>query len=221
MNRSIALNPILIFPSSITASLEFLERCKSMGEVVYGASSLRNDPNSQFYDEWSWLPLITDTRFQTALLELVAARKISRIFCPIPVAHKCIADILATSNIDCNLLPSPFDSELLRYQKLDRRARSAIAMAESMVDVKMSLSLTQVKSIFNHTDSVWGQCGELKLGALIAVMSDAPKGDVVEIGAFLGKSASALAMLAKWNQIGNVIVVDPWAAASAVQKRCA
>jgi hypothetical protein len=91
-------------------------------------------------------------------------------------------------------------------------------MAESMIDAKMPLSLTQVKAVFNHTDSVWGQCGELKLGALIAVMSDAPKGDVVEIGGFLGKSASALTMLAKWNKIGNVFVVDPWVAANAVQK---
>jgi hypothetical protein len=125
---------------------------------------------------------------------------------------------LASSKIDCKLLPSPFDSELSRYKKLDMRARNAIAMAESMIDVRMPLSLTQVKAVFNHTDSVWGQCGELKLGALIAVMSDAPNGDVVEIGAFLGKSASALMMLAKWNQTGSVIAVDPWAAANAVQK---
>lgn len=218
MNKSAASNKILVFPSSTTAALEFLRRCKSMGEVVCGASSLRNDPNTRFYDEWSWLPLITDGEFKTALLDLIAVQRISRIFCPIPVAHKCISDILAGSKVGCKLLPSPFDSELSRYKNLDKRALSAIAMAESMIDMELPLSLTQVKAVFNYTDSVWGQCGELKLGALIAVASDAPKGDVVEIGAFLGKSASALAMLAKWNRIGNVIAVDPWAAANAVQK---
>lgn len=218
MNKVDTLNPVLIFPSSTAASLEFLERCKSMGEAVYGASSLRNDPNTQFFDAWSWLPLITDPEFRSALLDLIADHHISRIFCPIPVAHKCIADILIADNTDCKLLPSPFDSELLRYQKLEARARNAVAMVESMVETRLSLSLTQIKSIFHHTDSVWGQCGELKLGALIAIMSDTPKGDVVEIGAFLGKSASALTMLANWNQVGTVIIVDPWTPANAVQK---
>lgn len=216
--KPIAKNPILVFPSSTTSALEFLARCKSIGEVVYGASSLRPDPNELFYDKWAWLPLITDPDFKTALLNLVNSCQVSRIFCPIPVAHKCIEDILATNPSDCRLLPSPFDSELLRYQRLDVRARNAIEMAESMIDKKVSLSTPQVKAILSHTDSIWGQCGELKLGALIAAMSDAPRGDVVEIGAFLGKSASALAMLSKWHKTGNVIIIDPWAAASAVQK---
>jgi hypothetical protein len=216
--KAIASNPILVFPSSTTSSLEFLTRCKSIGEVVYGASSLRTDPNEQFYDRWDWLPLITEVNFKTMLLDLIDTYQISRIFCPIPVAHKCIEDILRVAQSDCRLLPSPFDSELLRYQRLHTRALNSVEMAETMIAKKVSLSTSQVKSILNHTDSVWGQCGELKLGALIAVMSDAPQGDVVEIGAFLGKSASALTLLAKWHGTGNVIIVDPWAAASAVQK---
>jgi hypothetical protein len=67
--------------------------------------------------------------------------------------------------------------------------------------------------------SVPGMCDDTKLWALAAVARHAPRGDVVEIGSWWGKSAVALAWLAARHGIGPLLCVDPWAPDKARQQR--
>ena len=55
-----------------------------------------------------------------------------------------------------------------------------------------------------------GQCDDSKLEALIEIFRHMPPGDIVEIGTLWGRSAVALAFLARHYEIGNLLCVDPW-----------
>ena len=56
-----------------------------------------------------------------------------------------------------------------------------------------------------------GQSDLVKLESLLSVMAACPSGDIVEIGSLFGRSAYALAYLARLFDTGSVLCVDPWA----------
>lgn len=209
---------ILVFPSSTGAAIDFLRGAATLGSAIVGASSLQIDPNSGLFDHWFRLPMVTEESFETEFLKAIDDHNIRRIFCPVNAAHRRIADILENQGVDVVLLPLPFDLELARYDELAARCRTARGLIDAISANGSRLSPVQVGAILNFTDSIWGQCGEVKLAALMAAMVDAPRGDIVEIGVFLGKSLSALVLLARWLEVGSVLAIDPWTAQDAIQK---
>ena len=62
-----------------------------------------------------------------------------------------------------------------------------------------------------------GMCSEEKIFALAATARLAPRGDVVELGSWWGKSAVALGWLARRYRIGSLLCVDPWDLGEAAQ----
>lgn len=218
MNQASLSDPILVFPSSVAAAMDFLRQAVSLGITVLGASSLRNDPNSKLFKQWFRLPMVNDQDFEIEFLHAISEHSIGRIFCPVNVVHKRITEILKTRSINVVLLPLPFDVEISLYEELSVRSSEVIQFINTITDNEYRLSPIQVSSILKFSDGIWGQCGEFKLAALMAAMLDSPRGDVVEIGTFLGKSISALVLLARWLDIGNVLAIDPWTSQDAIQQ---
>jgi len=74
------------------------------------------------------------------------------------------------------------------------------------------LSEIEIASVLMYCNFITGQSSDEKLAAMLALYSDIPKGDIVEIGTFWGRSAFLLTWAAQHYAIGNVLAVDPWAA---------
>jgi len=65
--------------------------------------------------------------------------------------------------------------------------------------------------------NISGESNEHKIAVIMAIFSSTPKGDIIEIGSQVGKSAAVLAWLARRYQIGNVLAIDPWQLEAATQ----
>ena len=72
------------------------------------------------------------------------------------------------------------------------------------------LPACQMASLVRMFRLVPGECGYAKLEALAAVFRCVPRGDIVEIGSLFGRSAVALAYLARHYRTGRLLCVDPW-----------
>jgi cephalosporin hydroxylase len=72
-------------------------------------------------------------------------------------------------------------------------------------------------ALVHHTETIPGMCDHQKLLALSEVLRLAPKGDVVEIGSWWGKSAFVLAQNAYRYQVGSLLCIDPWSDSHLVQ----
>jgi cephalosporin hydroxylase len=79
------------------------------------------------------------------------------------------------------------------------------------------LSTTTFAALFHHAQAIPGMCDHQKFAALCQIARHCPKGDVVEIGSWWGKSAFILSQLARQYRIGNLLCVDPWSDAHLVQ----
>lgn len=208
----------LIFPSSMREALPFLAQARQYGGRIIGASSVANDPNAREFDHWLYLPNVWDENFCWLLNRVITELGIERIFCPNNVAHKVIDSLIGQKKIATILLPLPFHAELYRWQQLEERSNTVLRIAHQVGDDAARISRQQVVAWLNYIDRIAGQSGEAKLAALLGALSCAPKGDVVEIGTYFGKSAAWLLLVARTLEIGKVLAIDPWLAAASVQE---
>ncbi|MDD2702122.1 MAG: class I SAM-dependent methyltransferase [Sideroxydans sp.] len=206
--------PVLIFPSGMPRSLEYLQDCLRDKRAVIGASSLPNDVSKGQYPAWTFLPLVTQPEFNDALKHAVAEFNIGGIYSPNPVVWEYLNQHLKDIAPGIALInDAPVGSELSGY-------RSATAHARDMIDnplclasstaAQPSLSELELASLFRHADLIPGMCGHEKISALCEIARYSPQGDIVEIGSWWGKSAFVLARLARCFRIGSLLCVDPW-----------
>lgn len=211
------MSALLVFPSSMSDALPFIEQAHSFGVTVFGASSLTHDPNASRCDFWQRLPPVGEADFAERLRDVVVTHGIDRIFCPNNVVHAVINTLIRDGSITAKLLALPFHQEIERYNSLESRAEAALRLAKSICDDAGLPTLVNVAAWLKFTDTIMGQSGEAKLAALIGAMASAPLGDVVEIGAYFGKSAAWLTLIAHDLDIGKVLAIDPWTSGEAVQ----
>ncbi|MDB5773295.1 MAG: hypothetical protein JWM42_3669 [Burkholderia sp.] len=212
------MSRVLIFPSSMAEALDFLSESKLLGALVVGASSLKNDPNAHHFNDWFYLPLVNDPAFAEAFIDRLHQHEIKQVFSPNNTVHTYLSRLIERKSLEVELLPLPFDVELERFVSVRTRARSTAGVVQAIAGEKHGLKRFDIDAILNMTDRIFGQCGEGKMSALMGAMATCPKGDVVEIGAFAGKSAAALSYLSQRLQIGPMLVVDPWRIENSVQK---
>ncbi|MBS4096584.1 MAG: class I SAM-dependent methyltransferase [Sulfuricella sp.] len=211
------MSALLVFPSSMGDALPFIEQARNIGVTVVGASSLTHDPNASRCDFWLHLPWVGEPDFVECLREAVTTHGIDGIFCPNNVVHAVIDTLIGNGTITARLLALPFHREIACYDRLDVRAESALSLAKSILAGGSLPAPVKVAAWLRFTDTIMGQSGEAKLAALLGAMASAPQGDVVEIGAYFGKSAAWLTLIAHDLEIGRVLAIDPWSAAEAVQ----
>lgn len=107
--------------------------------------------------------------------------------------------------------PDPAVIEELAYR--DRLARATEAAATCWFDVpggRPVLTPIARAGITRLVETISGSTAGDKIDAIIETMAHAPDGDVVEIGAWRGRSAALLVLLARHWNIGRVLCIDSW-----------
>jgi len=213
--------PILIFPSGMPRSLEYLGKCLLNGKAVIGASSLAHDHSREKYPSWFYLPYITQPEFDDALKQAISRFDIEGIYSPNIVVWNHLNRILKELAPNVALVnDSPADAELSGYRAASGHAsallKNPLPLALDLAP-RAPMSENELAALFRHADVIPGMCDHEKLCALYEIARRSPPGDIVEIGSWWGKSAFILARLANCYAIGNLLCVDPWSNKHLVQ----
>jgi hypothetical protein len=215
-----AIKRTLIFPAGMPRSLAFLEAALREGKDVIGASSLDFDPTRARYASWAQLPYVNDERFEDALVSLIKREGVAEIFTPNPVVWHHLHQRLPGLAPGVTLAnASPAQHEMEPYRAARRKAQEHVAdqIAVLSRDAKPAMDPGALASLYRHAETIPGMCDHLKLRALCEITRDCPRGDLVEIGSWWGKSAFILLRLAQTYGIGRLYCVDPWSDAHLVQ----
>lgn len=212
---------ILIFPGGMPQSLDFQRECV-LGKIkTIGASSLKFDVAKSNFNDWIYLPFITDSAFNEALRSAVKTHKITELFTPNFAAwnylHSNLSEI-APSVVLANT--SPIENVLGSYRKATSRADFLIAnelSVASKISTRDKLTRLELAALCRYTNFIPGMCDDDKFHALVNIVQHAVNGDIVEIGTWWGKSAFIFAFLAHFHRIGNVLCIDPWANENLIQ----
>lgn len=204
----------LIFPGGMPRSIEFLRRCQDHGVQVLGASSLPSDSAQRLYTDWVILPMVTDAQFDTELRELVTQHSITAIFTPNLVVWNYFREHLSAIAPEVKLINvSPVEEAVSGFRQAQLcasvQASSSVELA-ACTRSQARLSPTQFAAVYRHAGLIPGMCDDDKIHALCEVARFIPKGDLIEIGSWWGKSAFVLAILARQYRIGTLLCVDPW-----------
>lgn len=209
---------VLIFPIDMPQSVEFARTARQLGHPLVLASSEPLDAASHPGDKLVHLPYVTDSEFDDAFTALLNAERISLVFAPHPAIWGHLQALQQNGSCSavfrlCN--ESPYAMDWHSYGRAYQWAKASIT-AESLFSLEAAapLPLARYAGLHRFYNQIPGQSDDTKLTALTHIMRSTPPGDVVEIGSLYGKSAFALAWLAKFHHIGTLICVDPWEGAS-------
>jgi hypothetical protein len=204
---------VLVFPAGMPSSLMWARHATESGLRVVGASSLAHDPARINYSEWISLPWIGDSGFAAALNCCVRDQNIDAVFTEHPVVWRTLRDLLPKLTRKVQLEAQPWAAELWDYRNFRDIARAFLHAPLELAAAgspEPLMHLTQLAALVRLFQLVPGQCDHPKLEALTAIFRWMPPGDIVEIGTLWGRSAVALAFLARHYRIGNLLCVDPW-----------
>lgn len=205
---------VLVFPIDMPQSVEFARTARQLGFTVVIASSEYIDPALYPEDKVAHLPYVTDREFDGAFAALLKQERIAVVFAPHPAIwwHLHTLGQSGCFSVDfrvCN--ESPYEMDWRSYGTAYRWAESCISAKHLvLLESSSALSLASYAGLYRFYNQIPGQSDDTKLFALTQIARNATSGDVVEIGSLYGKSAFALAWLAKFHHIGTVICVDPW-----------
>lgn len=208
----------LVFPAAHPDGRQYLEAARERDENVVFASSEWDAELAGVIGELVVLPYIYEQTFPHLFLELVKKRNITRVYAPVAAVYSWLDRFISENNLAIRLVG---DSPIKREMKCFNRLMDKVANYRQFIDKcaggTSDLSNLEVAAVFRMAGNIYGESNEHKLAAIMAIFSSVPKGDVIEIGALVGKSAAVLAFLAKRYQIGNVLAIDPWQPEAATQ----
>jgi methyltransferase family protein len=206
----------LVFPAGMPPSLVWARHACGNGIRIVGASSLPHDPARANYAEWASLPWIGDVDFSSALSRCLTEKRIDTVFTPHPVVWSKLRELLPKVAPGTRLEPEqPWAAELgdyRAYREIAARFDRDPLQAGSG-DPAPAMPVVKLAALVRSFQLVPGECDDAKLEALAAIFRRMPCGDLVEIGSLWGRSAVAVAFLAKHYNIGNLLCVDPWQSA--------
>lgn len=209
---SAAADAVLIFPAGMPDGLAFRDRARSLGLRVVGASSITSDPARDSYETWETLPYVSDPGFDDALATIVERHGIGAVHAPHFVVWRHLSERLQQIAPGAQLSGDdrPEDHERA-YRQLRARMSEPYALDISPAfPPKPPLSALEQTGLVRLVGTIPGMCAEEKMRAITEVMRHAPRGDVVEIGSWWGRSAALFVWLARRYDIGKVLCVDPW-----------
>lgn len=209
----------LVFPAVDQRALDFLAQATARGECVVAAASELDGEIQRSIDNIRWIPRIYDADFEQKLFTLLEVEGVTQIFCPISTVFSFLTSLLLRKQSSIRLIgDSPIKLQMAQHASLMRRAESLTGLVDAISGCKTDVNSVEIASILKYTNLIYGESSETKLAAMIAVCGIAPKGDIVEIGSLMGRSAFLLMYLSARFKIGNVLTVDPWSASECVQK---
>lgn len=213
------LMPTLIFPALTQAALDYLDAARNRGEAVVAASSVFDAQSEAAFGNLTVLPYVYDSAFREAFLELVGTTGVTRIYSPVASVHAFLGDFIKQERLKVELIGnSPIQQQVEIYRRLRNKAESARPFVQACAAVPNTLSRLNIEAVLRYAASVYGESNEDKLAAMIGIFASAPKGDVVEIGSLMGKSASVMQYLARYYDVGNVLSIDPLSPETSIQR---
>ena len=208
----------LVFPATHPDGRRYLEAARERDEITIAASSVWDAELAGISNELIVLPYVYEDTFTSTFIELIQKHNIGRIYSPVVAVYSSLARFISEHNLAVRLIgASPIKQEMHRFHTLMSKVASYRRFIDECAGGQSNLSDHEIAAVFRMADNIYGESNEHKIAAMMAIFSSAPKGDVIEIGSLVGKSASVLAWLAKRNNIGNVLAVDPWQFDAAIQ----
>ncbi|MCU7883463.1 MAG: class I SAM-dependent methyltransferase [Candidatus Thiodiazotropha sp. (ex Lucinoma annulata)] len=211
---------LLVFPVDMDAAKHFISVSQSLGVNIIGASSVASPNITVDLDHFTHMPYITDPAFTAALKAAVEDYSVTHIYTPHPGvwAHLKYLQTQQPDHYSFKLChPSPvqtiWDDTVSSYEWAENMALDVfLNMLESYPGSTLKPRLTRGRYISLHKQffRIPGESDINKLTALAHISRTLPQGDLIEIGSFCGRSAFAIAWLAKQYEIGNLISIDPW-----------
>lgn len=210
---------LLVFPIDMPQSQDFAGNARRLGIRVLAASS---EPDAaRHYSDYpvAHLPYVTAPDFDQAFTALLQTHDIDTVFAPHPAIWWHLGALGQSAGPCppfriCN--DSPYEMDWQSYDAAYRWAAdcaSAPGFATAQTPAA-ALPVSCYAGLYRGYNQIPGQSDNAKLCALAQVARRAPAGDIVEIGALYGKSAFALAWLARFHHLGSVLCIDPWEAAA-------
>lgn len=208
----------LLFPAVTPAALDYLRAARARGEAVVCAASVASPEAEAEHGECLRLPSIYEADFAARFLALVRERSVARVFCPVASVHDFMRRFIAERGLELALLgESPIRQQVAAHRALMARADRLAPLLRACADGAAVPDRVELAGVLRQASLIYGESNDEKLVALIAVAGSAPRGDVVEIGSLMGRSAFVLLWLARRYRIGPLFSVDPWSAGAAVQ----
>jgi len=209
----------LVFPAVNQAAMDYLAAARQRGERVVCAASVASDEIAAECGALHHLPSIHDEDFAQAFLSMVEEQSICRLLCPVSTVYAFMAQFISAHQLDIKLIgQSPVRQQIEQHHQLMNRARRFLPLVELCADGAPALTLREVAGVQRQASLIYGESNDDKLAAMMGIFASAPKGDVVEIGSLMGRSASVLLYLAWRYCIGPVLTIDPWRAADCIQR---
>jgi hypothetical protein len=201
----------LVFPAVNQAAFDYVDAALERGETVHCAASisLRTfDFSGVITHE---LPQIYDDNFLTELRRLVSEHQIQNIVCPVLMVHDYVQRLIQQEQIALRLIgKSPIQVQMEQHRRLMKKTRSITPFMNACADNKKTLNEINLAGILRYASLVYGESNDDKLVAMAGIMGSAPKGDVIEIGSLMGRSAFVLSYAAWYFGLGSLLTIDPW-----------
>jgi hypothetical protein len=207
MNPGQPAKTVLIFPYDGPAAEAEATLFRQLGlKVVCAHSEARGAGMLE-------LPYVTAPDFAARFAQLLTEHGVTHVMSPHPVVWSAMASMIASGGVSLTLLePSPYQRDLASYVPAWEWAASWSPLVPPKACVAHGDDVpTALAALHAGYFAIPGQSDLAKLESLLSVMSSCPVGDIVEIGSLFGRSAFALAYLARLFGTGNVLCVDPWA----------
>ncbi|WP_179187881.1 class I SAM-dependent methyltransferase [Kiloniella majae] len=214
------LSTELIFPGGLPDSKAYKLEAETLNKRIIGASCTPNDPAEKLYNEWQHIPSIHSNNFEDAFVKTILEHNVSQIYCPHLLLYKAIEKIILSNDLSVRFRnPPPGELETKKINTLYKSAIYFHKIASNMaISHQERLPKTEeIAGLIFYTRAIPGMTSEEKLAALASIFPVLPKGDIIEIGAYRGKSSYFLSWAARRYNIGKVLVVDPWDAIVAQQ----
>ena len=224
--RGFAARPVtdmsvtLVFPVSTPDGRAYLAQALARGDRVVGASCDPSDPTGAAAP-WVRLPLVHEPEFLPALLQLVQAYGVTRIHAAAHMVHAALSRLLADRALTGLQIinPPPLEQEFSRWDAILGRAESWRRFIAALAPARTPPETPFLAGVIRLAFDLFGESYDDKLAALLACLLDAPDGDIVEIGALFGRSASVLLSgRALGDAERRLFVFDPWSSEAGAQK---
>lgn len=204
---------ILLFPIDMSECNDYLRVCNSIGIETIAASSEDHHrayarPNTIFK-----LPYINENNFFEEFQSLIDKFDISHVYTPHSAIWYFINELIRNDKLSKKIKlcgKEPLEEIKDVFARNIDWANAIRSEQEQNKNSNAFLSLNSYAALHRNYFLIPGQSDENKLEALCKVFLNINSGDILEIGSLYGRSAFALAFLAKKFSIGNLICVDPW-----------
>lgn len=208
---------ILIFPYTESAK-NLIDFCDQLDIQYFIASSDKHFKTiTSLSKKVDFLPLIYESNFSNAFQLYLKSNGIQKIYAPVMSVYTFLKSFIKNNQLDIKLIGhSPIQEQEKLYHDLFEQGTKG---HEFIMSIESQNTLTQldITAVLRQSHLIYGESDKYKILAMMAIFAAAPKGDVIEIGSLMGRTAFVLAFMSQHYNTGPVLTIDPWSASAAVQ----